>query len=146
MNAKTRVRLGLALAVCIIGAVTDIVRPCLAGAYCTGDCDGNGIVVSGEYVECRGIAFGSRPLSQCPACDCDESGVVTTAEWMRAEQNVLGGCGASECPAATATPGTPATRTPTQTPVVPTSTRTITRTPVPTSTGRTMSVCRSGAI
>ena len=134
MNAKIRVRLGLALTICIIGAVIDIVRPCLAGAYCTGDCDGSGTVVNGEFVDCRGIAFGSRPLSVCPACDCDENGVVTTEEWMRAERNVMSGCSVRECPGATATPGTPATSTPTSTVAVPTSTRTITRTPLPTST------------
>jgi hypothetical protein len=135
MNAKSRVRWGLALTICIIGAATDIVGPSRAGAYCTGDCNGSGTVASSEFADCRGIAFGSRPLSVCPACDCDENGVVSMAEWMRAEQNVLSGCSARECPAASATPGVSVTSTPTRTVAVPASTRTLTRTALPTPTG-----------
>ena len=100
------------------------VLPLRAGAYCTGDCDANGTVSTTEAVDCRGIAFGSRPLSQCPQCDCDQNGIVSDPEFMRAEQNASASCVASECPSATGTPGLTPTGTPTPTSSIPTRTRT----------------------
>lgn len=142
MSRRQRARLGVALIVFIVGAVIDVVRPCIAGAYCTGDCDGNGTVAAGEFVDCRGIAFGSRPLSVCVPCDCDENGIVSDEEWMRAEQNALGGCNANECPASTATAGPSATGTPTQTAASPSRTPT---TPRPTATTNPSSTPSTGA-
>lgn len=95
-----------------------------ADAYCTGDCDGNGTVSNTEAVNCRGIAFGSRPLAVCQRCDCDEDGAVSDSEFMRAEQNAAGSCAASECPSATGTPRPSPTATPSFTSSIPTRTRT----------------------
>jgi hypothetical protein len=126
MSRRTRVRLGIALIVFIAGAIIDLARPCSGYAYCTGDCDANGTVSSGEYVDCRGIAFGSRPLSQCARCDCDENGIVSDAEWMRAEQNALNGCSAGECPGSSPTLAMTPTTTATPTVTGPTPSRTAT--------------------
>ena len=138
MKSRFLAVLGFALA----SAISQGVQPPLAVAYCTGDCDRNGTVVSGdlgEWVNCRGIAFGSRPLSVCTACDCNEDGVVSDAEWMQAQQNAGGSCSASECPAATVTPVNTPTRTATNTSAIPTRTRTptvgpATATPIVTPT------------
>lgn len=123
MTPRQTVRWGMALVVVVVGAMIDLARPCLAGAYCTGDCNGNGTVSASEFADCRGIAFGSRPLSVCTACDCDLDGIVSETEWMQSQQNSLTGCSASECPRATVTPGITPTSTATLTPIFSTPTR-----------------------
>jgi hypothetical protein len=128
------------LSIALAFVVIELAQPPLARAYCTGDCDANGTTSTAEYVNCRGIFFGSRPLSECPRCDCDENGTVSQAELTQAEQNAAGSCNVSECPMATGTPQSTATATSTATPTsaIPTRTRTPTEPPSsPSSTPST---------
>jgi hypothetical protein len=87
--------------------VTQTVEP----SGCTGDCNGSGTVTVDELTKGVNIALGTAGVELCPSFDTNGSNTVTVDELTKAVNNALQGCVAGP----TKTPGTPATRTPTQT-------------------------------
>jgi hypothetical protein len=63
-----------------------------AGAACTGDCNGNGMVTISELVRAVGIALDQATLQLCQPIDRDRSGRVEIFELIDAVNALLDGC------------------------------------------------------
>lgn len=125
-------------------------RAVVAQAACFGDCNGSGTLTASDIgrinstiLRCGpcpdnipgGVASGCETLvNGCPGADFNSDGCLRASELARANQNILkyqpSGC----APEATATGGSDATPTPTDTAAPPTETPPPTNTPAPTFT------------
>jgi hypothetical protein len=59
---------------------------------CRGDCDGDGAVTVDELILAVAIAFGTRPVEDCPSADANSSGTIDVSELVLAVQQALEGC------------------------------------------------------
>ncbi len=69
------------------------------GAFCPGDCNGDGCVTIDELVKGVNIALGDEPLSACPPLNVLEDTVITIDELIMAVNAALAGCPAGSTPA-----------------------------------------------
>ena len=101
-----------------------------AGAACTGDCNGNGLVTISELIRAVGIALDEGTLQLCLPIDRDRSGRVEIFELLAAVNASLDGCPDEP----TVTPSLALTPRPTATPTgAPTREPTDFRTRTPTA-------------
>ena len=59
---------------------------------CTGDCNGDGMVLVSELISGVNIALGNQPVSVCPAFDASGNGQVEINELIAAVSNAQTGC------------------------------------------------------
>lgn len=111
-----RIGSGLGISVALL---LGLATPLRAQAPCAGDCDGTTVVTVSEVLRCVGIALGSAPLAQCPACDADSDGAVAIADVIAAIRSVLDGCSPPPTPTASLTPPPTPTATPSAPPGTP---------------------------
>ncbi|MDX2170544.1 MAG: hypothetical protein SF182_25955 [Deltaproteobacteria bacterium] len=66
--------------------------PTTVAQACTGDCNGDGMVVVNELVLGVNLALGLQPVSACPAFDANRDASVAVNELVAAVSNTLAGC------------------------------------------------------
>jgi len=90
-----------ALICAAIGVASAVATPTRA---CVGDCNGDGVVVVSEVIQCVGIALGLAPAGICLAIQPNADGTVGISELVAAVNALLNGCPATATPTVTATP------------------------------------------
>ncbi len=82
--------LGAATPTATLGAGTPTATA--VGQACTGDCNGDGMVVINELVLGVNITLGQQPVSACPAFDANRDGSLVINELVAGVSRLLGGC------------------------------------------------------